>query len=202
MHGTWTGDSFHIWYYTYFNAILPNHPTLSLSHRVQDCSVCLHRLSIWSSRLGACLTSVPSIIASSSLLASSLKELPLRARWEDKTHHINQMPVGLGTYARRKSEQDCAILVWGGLGTLYREIDVMANAYLVSLPGTSLFQAWYVCSFCISVNWGTDLQNNKSQNSSLCSQFLDLCVCELNLELYTDSNNSSSSSNIFSFLKK
>ena len=34
MHRTWTGDSFHI-YYTYFNAILPNHPTLSLSHRVQ-----------------------------------------------------------------------------------------------------------------------------------------------------------------------
>ena len=35
MHRTWTGDSFHIWYYTYFNAILPNHPMLSLSHRVQ-----------------------------------------------------------------------------------------------------------------------------------------------------------------------
>ena len=34
MHQTWTGDSFHI-YYTCFNAILPNHPTLSLSHRVQ-----------------------------------------------------------------------------------------------------------------------------------------------------------------------
>ena len=32
---TWTGGLFHIWYYTYFNAILPNHPTLSLSHRVQ-----------------------------------------------------------------------------------------------------------------------------------------------------------------------
>ena len=32
---TWTGDSFHTWYYTYFNAILPNHPTLNLSHRVQ-----------------------------------------------------------------------------------------------------------------------------------------------------------------------
>ena len=30
----WTGNSFHIWYYTYFNAILPNHPTLALSHRV------------------------------------------------------------------------------------------------------------------------------------------------------------------------
>ena len=35
MHRTWTGDSFHIWYYTCFNAIFPNHPTLSLSHRVQ-----------------------------------------------------------------------------------------------------------------------------------------------------------------------
>ena len=35
VHQTWTGDSFHIWYYTYFNIILPNHPTLSLSHRVQ-----------------------------------------------------------------------------------------------------------------------------------------------------------------------
>ena len=26
VHQTWTGDSFHIWYYTCFNAILPNHP--------------------------------------------------------------------------------------------------------------------------------------------------------------------------------
>ena len=35
VHRTGTGDSFHTWYYTCFNAILPNHPTLSLSHRVQ-----------------------------------------------------------------------------------------------------------------------------------------------------------------------
>ena len=35
LHRTWTGDSFHIWYYTCVNAILPNHPTLALSHRVQ-----------------------------------------------------------------------------------------------------------------------------------------------------------------------
>ena len=35
MHWTWTGNSFHIWYYTCFNTILPNHPTLSLSQRVQ-----------------------------------------------------------------------------------------------------------------------------------------------------------------------
>ena len=34
-HRTWTGNSFHIWYYTCFNAILPNHSTISLSHRVQ-----------------------------------------------------------------------------------------------------------------------------------------------------------------------
>ena len=34
MHLTWTGDSFNILYYTCFNAILQNHPTLSLSHRV------------------------------------------------------------------------------------------------------------------------------------------------------------------------
>ena len=35
-HQTWIRDSFHIWYYTYFNAILANHPSLSLSHRVQN----------------------------------------------------------------------------------------------------------------------------------------------------------------------
>ena len=37
MHWTWTGDSFHIWHYTCFSAILPNHPTLS--HRVQKKAV-------------------------------------------------------------------------------------------------------------------------------------------------------------------
>ena len=31
MHRTWTGDPFHIWYYTFSQ----NHPTLALSHRVQ-----------------------------------------------------------------------------------------------------------------------------------------------------------------------
>ena len=35
MHWTWTGDLFHIWQYTCFNATLSNHPTLSFSHRVQ-----------------------------------------------------------------------------------------------------------------------------------------------------------------------
>ena len=36
VHRTWTGISFHTWYYTCFNAILPNLPTLSLSHRVHN----------------------------------------------------------------------------------------------------------------------------------------------------------------------
>ena len=35
LYRTWTGDSFLILYYTCFHAIPPNHPTLSLSHRVQ-----------------------------------------------------------------------------------------------------------------------------------------------------------------------
>ena len=35
MHQTWTGDSFHVWYYTCLNAILPNHLTFTLFHRVQ-----------------------------------------------------------------------------------------------------------------------------------------------------------------------
>ena len=35
LHQTWTGYLFLIWYYTCFNAIIPNHPPPSLSHRVQ-----------------------------------------------------------------------------------------------------------------------------------------------------------------------
>ena len=31
MHRTWTGDSFHIWYYTYFNAILPTQLFLNIT---------------------------------------------------------------------------------------------------------------------------------------------------------------------------
>ena len=39
MNRAWTGDSFHICYYTCFNDILPNHPTLSLSQNPTDCSI-------------------------------------------------------------------------------------------------------------------------------------------------------------------
>ena len=38
-HRTWTGDSFLIWYYTCFNAILPNHPHLPLPQSPKDCSI-------------------------------------------------------------------------------------------------------------------------------------------------------------------
>ena len=39
MHQTWTGYSFHVRYYTCFNAILPNHPTLDLSQSPKDCFI-------------------------------------------------------------------------------------------------------------------------------------------------------------------
>ena len=39
LHWTWTGNSFLIWYYTWFNAILPNHPSPSLPQSPKDCSV-------------------------------------------------------------------------------------------------------------------------------------------------------------------
>ena len=41
VHRTWTGNSFHTWYYTCFNAILPNLPNLSLSHRVHKTVLCI-----------------------------------------------------------------------------------------------------------------------------------------------------------------
>ena len=40
LHRTWTGDSFLMWYYTCFNAILPNHLS-SLSPRVQKTVLCI-----------------------------------------------------------------------------------------------------------------------------------------------------------------
>ena len=38
LHWTWTGDLFLIWYYTCFDAILPNHPP-PLPQSPKDCSV-------------------------------------------------------------------------------------------------------------------------------------------------------------------
>ena len=39
LRQTWTGDSILTWQYTCFNAIIPDHPTLSLSLRVQKSSL-------------------------------------------------------------------------------------------------------------------------------------------------------------------
>ena len=41
LHRIWTGNSFLIWYYTCFNAILPNHPPLPLPQSPKDCSIYL-----------------------------------------------------------------------------------------------------------------------------------------------------------------
>ena len=38
LYRTWTGDSLLIWYYTCFNAILPNHPLFPLPQSPKDCS--------------------------------------------------------------------------------------------------------------------------------------------------------------------
>ena len=35
MHPTWTGNLFHNWWYTCFEAVLSDYPTLTFSHRVQ-----------------------------------------------------------------------------------------------------------------------------------------------------------------------
>ena len=35
MHPAWAGDLFHPWWYTCFNTVLSEHPTLAFSHRVQ-----------------------------------------------------------------------------------------------------------------------------------------------------------------------
>ena len=39
LHQTWTGNSFLIWYYICFNAILPNHQPLPLPQSPKDCSI-------------------------------------------------------------------------------------------------------------------------------------------------------------------
>ena len=56
LHRTWTGNSFLTRYYTCFNAILANHPTLSLSHRVQK-TVLYISVSFAVSHTGLSLTS-------------------------------------------------------------------------------------------------------------------------------------------------
>ena len=60
MHQTWTGNSFHIWYYTCFNAILPNHSTLVLPHRVQKTVlyICVSILCIFGGRSLFCVEKI------------------------------------------------------------------------------------------------------------------------------------------------
>ena len=52
LHQTWTGDSFLIWYYTYFSAILPNHPPATTQSpkdsSIHQCLFCclVHRVIV------------------------------------------------------------------------------------------------------------------------------------------------------------
>ena len=45
MHPTWAGGLFHPWYYTCFNAILSEHPTLAFSHRVPKSAFVIAQIS-------------------------------------------------------------------------------------------------------------------------------------------------------------
>ena len=62
MHQNWTGDSFLIWYYTCFNAILPNHPPLPLPQSPKDCSIhlclfcCLAYIRVFSNESVLCIS--------------------------------------------------------------------------------------------------------------------------------------------------
>ena len=49
---------FHMWYYTCFNAILTNHPILSLSHRVQKTVLCICVSLIYASVSGSLILSL------------------------------------------------------------------------------------------------------------------------------------------------
>ena len=79
MHRTWTGDSFHIWYYTCFNAILPNHPTLALSHK--------------SKRL---------FYTSVSLLLSGYPDIQDILRIQDYHYHLSKFHIYEGSFFKSK----------------------------------------------------------------------------------------------------
>ena len=56
LHRTWTSNSFLIWYYTFFNAILPNHhthPLPTLPQSPKDCSIHLC-LFCWGGLTNSC----------------------------------------------------------------------------------------------------------------------------------------------------
>ena len=60
LHQTWTGDLFHVSYYTCFNAILPNHPSPSLTESKRlfytSVSLLLSRIQGYHYHLSKCHT--------------------------------------------------------------------------------------------------------------------------------------------------
>ena len=87
MHRTWTGDSFHTWYYTCFNAILPNLPTLSLSHRV-------HKTDLYISVLK------PNLI-------------PARDSWKAQTNPCVHQNPEKELWPPQETDSELPVSVWG-----------------------------------------------------------------------------------------
>lgn len=83
---------------------------------------------------------VPYIPASSSSHhQQTLREPQSGAQWRRQSTFKNQMHVGLFACAK-EIERSCTFLIWGGWNTSWKAI-IMA----------SIFQAWYVCPFYVSV---------------------------------------------------
>ena len=108
MHRTWAGDLFHIWYYTCFNVILPNHPTLALSHRVQktvlDICVSFAVLHTWLSLPSfkipyICISILYCGEGNGSPLQYSCLENPMdREAWEAAAHGVAQSRTRLSDF--------------------------------------------------------------------------------------------------------
>ena len=118
MHRTWTGDSFHIWYYTCFNAILPNHPTLSLSHRVQKTVLYICVSGPFNLALGGFLAAPPLMSSCwkwNSGLVVEAGVSPIRNRRQGPP--CLEAPLALlGFHTQEESPRPCSRAVWGLLG--------------------------------------------------------------------------------------
>ena len=111
VHRTWIGNSFHTWYFTCFNAILPNLPTLSLSHRVHKTilyiSVSFAVSYVWSSLLSLL---VKMLIFSRDSLINTAGNNAVPAIWASfspmrLTHKISHCKMIVQRWAKTRSRK-------------------------------------------------------------------------------------------------